>query len=49
MNRYILLYKEKTQPDSLLFKMEKKSENIVIIIHLLNDNYWTSGMYQGLF
>lgn len=40
INWYTYLYKEKTQPDSsLLFKMEKESENIVTMIHSFSNGY----------
>lgn len=40
INWYTYLYKEKTQPDSsLLFKMEKESENIVTMIHSFSNDY----------
>lgn len=40
INWYIHLYKEKTLPgSSLLFKMEKESENVMIAIHLFHNDY----------
>lgn len=50
INWYTYLYKEKTQPDSsLLFKMEKESENIVTMIHSFSNGYWPAGVYRALY
>lgn len=50
INWYTYLYKEKTQPDSsLLFKMEKESENIVTMIHSFSNDYRPAGVYRALY